>query len=166
MAATEPTLDDLARLHAAAQRAGFEILERDRLDDPGQWAEETRFALRVIGDFADQPWHHQTPALRLRLDSYAGSVCARMVDRVGPQFAARLAAAWHLADPAFAERVHAEQAVLENDRLDELTGCYVAVALYWLVREWYWPTTTEGNDDPPPSGGEEVNKQFDLNIEQ
>lgn len=145
--AAEPTLDDLARLHAAAHRAGFEIFERDRLDDAESWAEETRFAFKVINRFAHWPWHYQSPNRREGVLSGVRSTCAHIIDNKTTPFIVRVAAAWHLAEAGFAERVHAEQAVLANDRLNELTGDYVAVALHWLVREWYWPTTMEGNDD-------------------
>lgn len=144
--AVDPTLDDLERLGAAARRAGFEIFERDRLADAEAWAEETRFALRVIAHFAEDAWRYQSVGLWRGLDSAVSSWCAHFLKQETPQFPLRLVAAWRLAETPFSERVATEEAVLANDRLNELVFDYARVALHWLVREWYRPTTTEGND--------------------
>ena len=142
--AVDPTLDDLARLGAAARRAGFEIFERDRLIEPKAWAEETRFALDVVGHLADLNWQSTSERNRSFVDKEVAAWCLHFLKQQGPGFAVRLVFAWHLAEVPFAERVAEAEAVLANDRLDELAFGYAAVALRWLVREWYWPTTADG----------------------
>lgn len=145
MAVTEPTIDDLARLGQAAHRAGFAIFERDRAVNPQAWAEETRFALNVVGHLAGLNWQSTSKRNRSFIDKEVAAWCLHFLKQQGPGFAARLVFAWHLAEATFAKRVAESEAVLANDRLDELAFDYAAVALRWLVHEWYWPTPTEGN---------------------